>query len=147
LGTPSLSVGVIEGGQTVNIVPDHCWIEIDRRTLPGEMAEDVLKPIHSLLSTLEECEIQQPHLSVAGMEVAESSPIVQILKEAVTSVCGEAIVEAAHYATDAGIYNAVGVPTVVFGPGNIARAHTEAEYVELEQLQQATTIIERLLSS
>jgi acetylornithine deacetylase len=56
-------------------------------------------------------------------------------------------VEAAHYATDAGIYNSVGVPTVVFGPGNIVQAHTESEYIELQQLHQATTIIERFLTS
>jgi acetylornithine deacetylase len=147
LGTPSLSVGVIEGGQAVNVVPDHCWIEIDRRTLPGETAQTVLEPIHALLNDLAECEVREPHLSVAGMEVAEHAPIVQSLTRAVQSVCGEAIVEAAHYATDAGIYNSVGVPTVVFGPGNIAQAHTESEYIELQQLHQATAIIERVLTS
>ena len=147
LGTPSLSVGVIEGGQAVNVVPDHCWIEIDRRTLPGEIAQTVLEPIRSLLSDLEGYEMREPHLSVAGMEVAEQSPIVQGLTQAVRSICGEAIVEAAHYATDAGIYNSVGVPTVVFGPGNIAQAHTESEYIELQQLHQAAAIIERFLTS
>jgi acetylornithine deacetylase/succinyl-diaminopimelate desuccinylase family protein len=147
LGTPSLSVGVIEGGQTVNVVPDHCWIEIDRRTLPGETTQSVLEPIHSLLRDLEGCEIREPHLSVAGMEVADYAPIVQELSQVVRSVCGDAIVEAAHYATDAGIYNLVGVPTVVFGPGNIAQAHTESEYIELQQVHQATTIIERFLTS
>jgi acetylornithine deacetylase len=147
LGTPSLNVGVIEGGQAVNVVPDHCWIEVDRRTLPGETAQSVLEPVHSVLSDLEGCEIREPHLSVAGMEVAEHAPIVQSLRQAVQSVCGEAIVEAAHYATDAGIYNSVGVPTVVFGPGNIAQAHTEVEYIELQQLYQATAIIERFLIS
>ena len=147
LGAPSLSVGIIEGGQAVNVVPDHCWIEIDRRTLPGETAQSVLEPIYSLLNDLKECEIQEPHLSVAGMEVAEHAPIVDDLTRAVHSICGEAIVEAAHYATDAGIYNSVGVPTVVFGPGNIAQAHTESEYIELHQLHQATAIIERFLTS
>ena len=81
------------------------------------------------------------------MEVAEHAPIVQDLAQAVRSVCEKAIVEAAHYATDAGIYNSVGVPTVVFGPGSIEQAHTELEYVELQQLQQAVAIIERFLTS
>ena len=147
LGTPSLSVGVIEGGQAVNVVPDHCWIEIDRRTLPGETAQSVFEPIRSLLSDLEGCEMREPHLSVAGMEVAEHAPIVQGLTQAVRSIRGESTIEVAHYATDAGIYNSVGVPTVVFGPGNIAQAHTESEYIELQQLYQATAIIERFLTS
>jgi len=147
LGTPSLSVGVIEGGQAVNVVPDHCWIEIDRRTLPGETTQSVLEPVHSLLNDFEGCEIRDPHLSVAGMEVAEHASIVEDLAQVVRSVCGDAIVETAHYATDAGIYNSVGVPTVVFGPGNIAQAHTEVEYLELQQLYQAVEIIERFLTS
>jgi acetylornithine deacetylase len=147
LGTPSMSVGVIEGGQAVNVVPDHCWIEIDRRTLPGETTLTVLDPIHALLKGIEGCEVQEPHLSVAGMEVAENAPVVQDLAQAVQSVSGVPIIEAAHYATDAGIYNAVGIPTVVFGPGNIAHAHTENEYIELTQLFHATTIIERFLRS
>ena len=147
LGTPSLSVGVIEGGQAVNVVPDHCWIEIDRRTLPGETTQSVLEPVRSLLNDFEGCEIREPHLSVPGMEVAEHAPIVENLAQVVRSICGDAIVEAAHYATDAGIYNSAGVPTVVFGPGNIAQAHTEVEYLELQQLYQAVEIIERFLTS
>ena len=38
LGPPSLSVGRIEGGQSVNVVPDWCEIEVDRRLIPGEDA-------------------------------------------------------------------------------------------------------------
>ena len=91
--------------------------------------------------------MKQPHLSVSGMEVSEQSPIVQSLARAIESVSGKAIVEAAHYATDAGVYNSIGVPTVVFGPGNIAQAHTESEYIELHQVYQAVSIIERFLTS
>ena len=42
LGAPTLSVGRIEGGVSVNTVPDRCRIEIDRRVLPGENARDAL---------------------------------------------------------------------------------------------------------
>ena len=50
LGPPSLSVGRIEGGQSVNIVPDWCEIEVDRRLLPGEEAACCLEEIKILLS-------------------------------------------------------------------------------------------------
>jgi acetylornithine deacetylase len=147
LGAPSLSVGVIEGGQAVNIVPDRCWIEIDRRTLPHETTGSVLTPVKSVLNDLTDWEMKEPHISVAGMEVAESAPIVQSLARSVTEVCGDVTVEGAQYATDAGIYNAVGIPTVVFGPGDIAQAHTESEYIELRQLHQAVDIIRRFLTT
>jgi len=146
LGRPTLSVGVIEGGQAVNIVPDRCWIEVDRRTLPGENIEDILDPVRDLLRNLPDWEFESPYLSVAGMEVAEDSHIVQILARSINDVLGSVRIEAAQYATDAGIYNGVGIPTVVFGPGDIAQAHTDAEFVELQQVRQAVNIIQRLLA-
>lgn len=147
LGSPSLSVGVIEGGQAVNVVPDRCWIEIDRRTLPHETTESVITPVKSVLEGLPDWEVKDPHLSVSGMEVAESAPIVQSLAGSIRDACGHAVIEGAHYATDAGIYNTVGIPTVVFGPGDIAQAHTESEHIELKQLHQAVEIIRRFLTT
>lgn len=147
LGAPSLSVGVIEGGQAVNVVPDRCSIEIDRRTLPDETQQSVLEPVRSLLQDLPDWEMKDPHLSVAGMEISEQAPVVGALARSIKAVCGEAAIEAAQYATDAGIYNAVGIPTLVFGPGNIAQAHTDAEYIDLDQLNQAVAIIERFVTT
>ena len=146
LGTPTLSVGVIEGGQAVNIVPDRCVIEIDRRTLPGETAAHVLGPVREALRGIDSCRLEEPHLSVEGMDVPESAEIVQILSDGIRAVTGASQVVAAQYATDAGIYNAAGVPTVVFGPGDIARAHTSNEFVELSQVEQAEAIIRAILT-
>jgi acetylornithine deacetylase ArgE len=145
LGAPTLSVGVIEGGQAVNMVPDRCWIEVDRRSLPGETAETILRSVRDALQDIPECECESPYLSVDGMDVPEDSPVVRVLAESIGRVVGEATIEAAHYATDAGIYNSAGIPTVVFGPGDIAQAHTDAEYIELAQLHQAVGILQDLL--
>lgn len=145
LGTPTLSVGVIEGGQTVNIVPDRCMIEVDRRTLPGETDASVLGAATKALDGIENWETVGPHLSIAGMEVSAGSAVVQKLAQAVDDIVGRVAIESAQYATDAGVYNGYGIPTVVFGPGDIARAHTEEEYIEIDQLHDAVRIIERVL--
>ncbi|MGA3245966.1 MAG: M20 family metallopeptidase [Bacteroidota bacterium] len=147
LGAPSLNVGVIEGGQAVNVVPDRCSIEVDRRTLPDETIQSVIVPIQTLLKDLPDWELKEPHLSVAGMEVSEHAPALEALAGSIKAVQGDVTVEGAQYATDAGIYNAVGIPTVVFGPGDIAQAHTESEFIDLHQLDQAVAIIERLLTT
>jgi acetylornithine deacetylase/succinyl-diaminopimelate desuccinylase family protein len=147
LGAPSLSVGVIEGGQAVNVVPDRCSIEVDRRTLPDETMQSVIGPIQTLLRDLPDWEMKEPHLSIAGMEVAENAPALKALARSIKAVQGDVTVEGAQYATDAGIYNAVGIPTVVFGPGDINQAHTESEFIDLHQLDQAVAIIERLLTT
>ncbi len=147
LGTPTLSVGVIEGGQAVNVVPDRCWIEIDRRTLPGETAENAIESVKAVLQDSPDLELEAPYLSVAGMEVAEDTPIVQRLARSIKEIAGTAAIEAASYATDAGFYNSAGIPTVVFGPGDIAQAHTKEEYIELHQLHQAVDIVRRFLTT
>jgi acetylornithine deacetylase ArgE len=147
LGSPSLSAGVIEGGQAVNIVPDRCTVEVDRRTLPGESTEEVLTPVRKFLAGTRGWEFDTPHLAVAGMEVPEDSPVVRFLSGAIKSVCGEVQVEAAQYATDAGLYNGAGIPAVVFGPGDIAQAHTGEEWIDLDSLRAAASVVRSLIAA
>jgi acetylornithine deacetylase len=90
--------------------------------------------------------MEEPYLSVEGMEVDEETWALRMLEMAIRETIGECVVETANYATDAGVYNAAGIPTVVFGPGEIAQAHTSAEYVEIEQVRQAEQILLRILS-
>src|SRR5215831_3339078 len=52
MGTPTLSVGLIQGGTQVNIVPERCWIEVDRRLIPGEDPHQVLNSYRALLEEL-----------------------------------------------------------------------------------------------
>ncbi len=146
LGPPSLNVGVIEGGQTVNTVPESCWIDVDRRTLPGETSESVLAPVRCLLSEVCGATLERPYLEVAGMEVAETAPAVRHLADAIRGEGLEVAIESAPYATDAGIYHTAGIPTVVFGPGDIAQAHTAAEFLDLSQLETAVAIMKRMLT-
>ena len=145
LGTPTLSVGVIEGGQAVNIIPDRCVIEVDRRTLPGESEGDILQSVRSALHEVPMWEFEAPHISIAGMQVAKDNPFLQSLSDAVNKSTGSVVLESAQYATNAGVYSKHGIPSVVFGPGNIAQAHTAAEYVEIDQVLQCCEILNRFL--
>ena len=79
------------------------------------------------------------------MDIPAEAPVVQELSRAIAGVTGSVAVEGAYYATDAGTFNAGGIPTVVFGPGDIALAHTVAEHIPLGELRQATDIIRSLL--
>jgi acetylornithine deacetylase len=146
LGSPSLSAGVIQGGEAVNMVPDRCVLEVDRRTLPGESDEHVLGGARKALEGIAGWQFEPPHLSAGGMDVPEESPVVGLLSRAVAGVCGDVQVESAQYATDAGLYNGAGIPSVVFGPGNIAQAHTAEEWIDLESLRSAAAVVRSLIS-
>jgi acetylornithine deacetylase ArgE len=146
LGTPTLSVGVIEGGQAVNIVPESCWIEVDRRTLPGETSGDILKDVRHALGSAGNWSMDPPHLEANGMEIQEDCEDLVRLRAAIDANGSQAIVEAAQYATDAGIYSGAGIPCVVFGPGDIADAHTATESIEIREVLAAGAILRRFLA-
>jgi acetylornithine deacetylase len=141
VGPPSLSVGRIEGGQSVNIVPDWCEIELDRRLIPGEQPAAAIKALRDFLGnrlgSFEHVEIDPPWINLPPLEPRLESWIPP-LKEAVRRARGdEPRVVGVPYGTDAGLLGAAGVPCVVFGPGDIAQAHTTDEWIDLTQVRQA----------
>jgi acetylornithine deacetylase len=146
LGPPSLSVGRIEGGQSVNVVPDSCEIEVDRRIVPGEVAEEVMARVHAGLiarlgkeaggwTSFSPPFVNMPALSAGAASAGRWQERVQA---ALAPVLGRPpAVSAVPYGTDAGPLGAAGLPCLVFGPGDVAQAHTKDEWIELEQVRVA----------
>jgi acetylornithine deacetylase len=148
LGPPTLSVGRIDGGTSVNTVPDQCRIEIDRRLLPGEDPGAAPFELFEYLNNHADPSIvfccSPPFLSSLALSSEGSGLIADRLGEAIDSVIGSHQVIAVPYGTDASKLAAVGIPSVVFGPGDIGLAHTAAEWVPLDELEQASEILFRL---
>jgi acetylornithine deacetylase len=148
LGPPTLSVGRIEGGSSVNTVPDHCRIEIDRRVIPGE---DLLAAPDELTAFLQQelgiefpFECAKPWLSSDALSPKGSAELVGLLGRAIDSVTGSHEVVVVPYGTDASTLAKADIPAVVFGPGDIAKAHTCDEWVPLDEVEQASEILYRL---
>ncbi|HVS37907.1 MAG TPA: M20 family metallopeptidase [Gemmataceae bacterium] len=148
LGPATLSVGRIEGGVSVNTVPDRCRIEIDRRILPGEDAATAAGQLHAHLrdgvGDAVSFSFSEPWLSAPALAPEGSADLVRRLLRAAEPVAGKRRVTAVPYGTDAAPLAQSGVPCVVFGPGDIARAHTCDEWVPLEEVAQAAEILHRL---
>lgn len=141
LGSPSVSVGTIRGGTQPNIVPDHCHLGVDRRTLPGETDRSVCREIDGLLRGLGvRAKFSSGRLAPClPLETNVKLPLVrQFLRCA-----GQSRPLGVHYFCDAAVLAAGGIPSVVFGPGDIAQAHTADEWLALSQLELARA---RLLS-
>jgi acetylornithine deacetylase/succinyl-diaminopimelate desuccinylase-like protein len=145
LGPATLSVGRIEGGVSVNTVPDRCRIEIDRRLLPGEegdvAAGDLLTYLRRHVGDGVAFSFGDPWLSAPPLDPAGSKELVARLLRAIEPVAGTRRVMAVPYGTDAGPLSQHGVPCVVFGPGDIARAHTCDEWVPLDEVAAAAEIL------
>lgn len=152
LGPPTLSVGRIEGGTSVNTVPDHCRVEIDRRLIPGEVPDAALRQFTAFLQehgpwTDYPFTCSEPWLSMPALSPQNSAELVDRLGRAIDEVIGSHRVTVVPYGTDASTIALAGIPAVVFGPGDIAQAHTKDEWVSLEEVEQASEILFRLACS
>ena len=148
LGRPTLSVGRIEGGVSVNTVPDDCRAQIDRRLIPGEDPRQALEHFRNYLKEHHgagDFECTDPWLRAPALAAAGSEELVARLGAAIDAVKGSHRVTAVPYGTDASTIAEAGIPAVVFGPGDISRAHTCDEWVPLDEVEQASEILYRLV--
>lgn len=141
LGPPTLSVGTIEGGSQVNIVPDRCSINLDRRLLPGERVEEVIGAYEKVCHPYD-CEFETPYLADEAMETEPDSPVVSraaLISEQL-GLDTEAI--GVPFGCDASKLSRIGIPSIVFGPGSIDQAHADVEFVALDQVETAARFYE-----
>jgi acetylornithine deacetylase len=147
LGPRTLSVGRILGGVSANTVPDICRIDIDRRLIPGENPAAVVASLSEFLKGYPGIDFPftatTPQLACPSLDPARSGELVKRLGAAIDSVAGKHEVHAVPYGTDASTVAGAGVPAVVFGPGDIAQAHTKDEWIDLAQLEPAAEILFR----
>jgi acetylornithine deacetylase/succinyl-diaminopimelate desuccinylase family protein len=148
---PVLSVTTIKGGTKINVIPDLCSIEIDRRLLPGESPGQALKDI---TDAIDKAKTQDPQLKTSvkvleewpPMETSAEEPIVKSLVETVHSVTG---VKPGLYGKAAGtdaswLVHDAKIPTALFGPGDPRHSHTPNESVDLEKVTLAGKIFAAL---
>ncbi len=144
VGTPTLSVGVISGGISVNTVPDDCYIEIDRRVIPGEDPYEarakVIDYIAQRVPAGTPIKHEDPFIAGRGLSDDHNGTLAEQLGQ-VAKKFGGGLPQGVPYGTNAPAYAAAGAPTVVFGPGSIDQAHTCDEWVEVSQLQAASEIL------
>jgi acetylornithine deacetylase len=145
LGLPTVSVGMICGGKQANIVPDHCTITIDRRTLPGETEAGVKREIQKFLRSKNlSATITDTKLAPAlPLETNHKLPLVQQFMKCV----GQTKPVGVHFFCDAAILSEAGIPSIVFGPGDMAQAHTEDEWISLAELERGKNLLLRFLKS
>lgn len=135
LGAASVNVGMIHGGTQPNIVPDRCTIGVDRRTLPGETEATVKREVGALLKA-RSWKARLASGRLAPCLPLETDPRLPLVRQFLKSLRQTQPV-GVHYFCDAAVLAAGGIPSVVFGPGDIAQAHTSDEWISLGQLQQA----------
>jgi acetylornithine deacetylase len=147
----TLNVGMISGGTAANIIPNHCEVTFEYRTMPGEDPDYVIKQIQGYVKEvlLPEFRKQNPAVDIVvekdhsglPMETPNGSAIEALALELTRNTK----TGAAPYYTEGAIYNESGIPTVVCGPGDIDQAHRPNEYITRDQLDQGVPFLGRLI--
>ncbi len=146
IGSPTTSVNIISGGVKHNVVPDRVEMTLDRRLIPGETPELFDKEITTIIERLK---LDDPTFDAEvvaldmGKKPAWTNESQEIVKKSISAArkvllrepgitglgCGT---DMTYFSIDAGI------PTIIFGPGDIARAHAVDEYVPVSEVIEAT---------
>jgi len=146
VGSPSLSVGRIHGGQTVNTVPGSATIELERRVIPGETPEAAQREILDYLANRPAIDFELGHeapFNCSGpMEISENEPIVRAALDACAETVGQTAPVGMRFGSDAARMARSGIRSLVLGPGDILKAHSPDECVEIDQAEAAARIYE-----
>ena len=145
LGPATVNVGSIRGGTQPNIVPDLCEISVDRRTIPGENDAAIIRDLRTQLRArglAVEVTDNKNAAPCRPMETDARLPLVQSLLR----TAQQRAPLGAHFFSDAAVFAAGGTPAVLFGPGDIAQAHTADEWISLRSLNRATELLGKFLS-
>lgn len=148
VGKATWSVGTIRGGSAVNIVPERCTVEIDRRLLPRETGAEALGEFDALVADIcrkhpeIKVERDEPFGDVLGLDTPTDTPVVQALATACRDVRGWSKTVGVAYGTNASKFVLGEIPSIVFGPGDVRQAHTADEFVSIDEVVAAARIYE-----
>ncbi len=147
----TLSTGLIRGGIAANVVPKDCEFQFDMRTLPQTSPEDLYREIRAQAESLSaemrridaQTGIDLTWVSqTVGLAASETDAIVQWAMR----LSGDRTVGKVSYGTEAGLFQHMGVPAVICGPGDIAQAHRPNEFVALDQLARCEAFMDGILA-
>ena len=141
----ALNLARIEGGSAINIVPDHCRLDVGFRVLPGLDADAVHVRIRETLELVLDGEDWE-------YESGDQSPPMSLpddhdLHRTVCALNGQTDTVSASYATDAGWFQTGGFDCVLYGPGDIGVAHKPNEWVPKAELERCSRDLDRLIET
>lgn len=146
----SMTTNTIHGGTASNIIPEFCEFSFEFRNLPLMQPQDLIAKMevyirdHLLPKMKQETMDADIELdfkgSVPGLEGDEKSAIIALAR----ALTHESKKLKVSYATEGGLFQQAGIPTIICGPGNIEQAHRPNEFVMLEQLQKCEAFLRAL---
>lgn len=146
----TLQVTRITGGTATNVVPASCEFSFDVRALPGFDADKIEDALRAFAADrlLPEMRRVAPESDIRVARMNEVAPFAADPESEAVRLAlawtGETEPRAVSYATEAGLFQAAGLSTVVCGPGSIAQAHTADEWIAASELDRCMAFLGRI---
>jgi acetylornithine deacetylase len=140
----SLVITGIEGGTAWNIVPKHCTVTIDERTVPGGGAD--LETVEASIEGVEWI-VEQDLPPMACSDEAFATQVLAVAREVQveSNAVPQQVVK--PHATDAGWLAQAGTACVIYGASEPGEAHTKTESVAVAVLDRCYRVYRRVASS
>ncbi|HLJ65589.1 MAG TPA: acetylornithine deacetylase [Stellaceae bacterium] len=146
----TIHTGTIEGGTALNIVPRDCRFDFEFRFLPGDDPDALIAEVRRYAESL----LPEMHAvsKAAGItvEISNAVPALAAAPDDEVVLLAQALSGAnstgkVSFATEGGLFQEAGIPTVICGPGSIEQAHKPNEFIDLDQIRQCETFMRRLI--
>lgn len=146
----TINVGIVNGGTACNILARDCVVHWHYRTTPGEERASLEQRARRWLdeTLLPAMRRRHPAAAIETRLIAAVDGLVPAENEDATRLAlqwsGSNRAHAVPYGTEAGIFRAAGIETVICGPGDIAQAHQPNEFLAATQLDACEAFLTRL---
>ncbi len=143
----TLSIGGIFGGIAHNVIADKCHVNWETRPVNKEDGEFLNREIDKYANELlSEMKNNYPKSSIKKKVIGEIIGFNRVNNskacEFVSSITGDNERNVVSFGTEAGLFQEIGISTVVCGPGSIEQAHKIDEFIELSELKKCLTFLE-----
>lgn len=148
----TLQAGVMQGGSAVNIIPELARVQLEARTIPGQSPQSITAGILAELQAISARGAAAGRPIVTGWSELSNYPALSpnedgALAELLSRLSGQPALQSVSYGTEAGLFQAAGIPSVVCGPGSIARAHRTDEFILATELEACRDMLRGLCAT
>jgi acetylornithine deacetylase len=146
LGTGSVHASLIQGGQELSSYPNHCFLSVERRTVPGETIQKVEAEMNGILEPIASSDSNfkasiKIQMAREPFEASLDETIVRTLFHKTSTILGYKPAEIGHTGwMDSALLSSTGIPTVIFGPGGEG-AHAVVEWSNLQHVEHCAEIL------
>lgn len=147
----TVHTGRISGGIALNVIPDHAEVEFEIRNLPGDDPGGIVDAARHYTEQTLVPEMRAVHAdsAIEWQTLTEYPALADQaaaawLKRLACAAAGNPKTRTVSFGSEGGLFQAIGVPTVICGPGSIEQAHKADEYVTLAQLAQCLNFMDTL---